>query len=248
MRLSIKVKKRAAYSAVLMAAVWFGHAAHADDIDDVRKCGAITDALKRLDCFDAIAAKLQTAANAVAAAAIQSNANPPALGAVDAAKNALKQGLATAPAVNGAWETRVEKSKIDDSTTVTALLPAKDFVQVRLGKYLPGIVVRCLENVTAFYINFGGIFVSDIEDYGSVTFRVDTKPAMVRKLSASTDNKGLGLWSGTAAIPVIRSLVDGSGLVIRVVPYTESPIVVEFDLAGARDAIAPVAKTCKWTL
>lgn len=83
-------------SIVLLATLVSG-VAYAADPSDLIKCSAISDSLKRLDCFDSLAAASQAAADLTALKK---------LGAVSNREN---------------WTVSVKQSKIDDSTTVILL-------------------------------------------------------------------------------------------------------------------------------
>lgn len=199
-------------------------------------CGSLADSVKRLACFDAVAGRLQGAADTAAKAKLAP------------APTAATIPTAQSPFAQGTWQTTVTASKIDDTSTVIAMLTSKEQIYVRYSTYQPGIVIRCLESTTVFYLDLGGAFVADSGSYGKVTLRVDKKPAVEKSLRATTDNRGLGLWDGSVSIPFIRTLLDGQVLVARVTPYGESAVTMEFDLRGIRPAVEQVAKACHWTL
>lgn len=191
---------------------------------DLVKCSSIDDSVKRLSCYDDLA--LGEHKEAVAKAVDTLNPKPDEV---------------------GKWQVHIDKSKIDDSTSVVASLEASQPIAGRVGRpATPWLIIRCLENVTSAYLDFGGLFMSDIQGYGKVTFRVDKQSAFVKEMDASTNNKALGLWTGGSAIPFIKQILGGETLVVRATPFNDSARTMEFPLTGIASAVAPVRKECKW--
>jgi len=159
----------------------------------------------------------------------------------------FKKSSVTKMSENSQWRVEEEKSKIDDSTNVTLLLEATEPIRNQYGQ--PArltILIVCREKTTNFYIVFGGHFMSSTSDYGTVTFRLDKKPAIQKQLRESTDHKALGLWGGAASVPFIKTLFGSSTLFVRATPFNESSITGEFNISGLQDAIAPLRQACGW--
>jgi len=204
-------------------AILIAGTAHTAEPSGILKCSAITDGVKRLECFDNLASSDQAEANKQASED---------LGGQTTSDN---------------WHTTINQSKIDDTTTVILLTPSKDEVQGRFNRTAtPVLILRCLENTTSAFINFDGLFMADSGGYGRVTFRVDKTKAVTRSFSASTNHKALGLWGGGQAIPFIQNLMDGSALIVQATPHSESPVTMEFDISGLKEAIQPLRKACNW--
>jgi len=177
----------------------------------------------RLQCFDLVANKFQKEADS---------------------KAKIELG---APKAQNKWDIYIEQSKIDDSTNVFVSTTSLEPVSARFNRNTqPRLTLRCLENKTAAVLIFDGMFMSDIQGYGEVTFRVDKKKAFVKKMQASTDNQALGLFSGGAAIPFIKTLFDGNTLLVKVTPYNESPVMFSFNIEGIEEALIPLRQACKW--
>lgn len=147
----------------------------------------------------------------------------------------------------GKWAVEVEKSPLDDSTTV--------YVSLRSDKPLPGrfgqaehasLYLRCKEGKTVAYIHFGGHFMSDNRGGGRVDYRIDMQPARHRMMEESNNNKALGLWNGKASIPFVKELFGGRSLYVRATPFSESMIEATFNISGLETAIEPLRKACKW--
>ncbi|MDP2085218.1 MAG: type VI secretion system-associated protein TagO [Gemmobacter sp.] len=148
---------------------------------------------------------------------------------------------------DGDWSVRIEKSQLDDSTSVYISLESQNPLRGRFGQKEPASLhLRCKEKTTVAYIYFGGHFMSDNRGGGRVDYRVDNRPAKHRVMDESNDNQALGLWSGKAAIPFIKELMEGSSLYIRATPFSESMIEATFSIAGLAKAIEPLKAACKW--
>ena len=190
----------------------------------IRRCSALEDGLKRLACFDDIAAVLNGAADQEVAASVASAED------------------------KGKWQQSIEASKIDDSTTVVLRLEAESPIVDRFERsHLPALIIRCMEKVSALYWTFDGLFVADSGGFGKVTVRLDREKARTFQTSASTDNQALGLWSGGQAIPFIRSMLDNSTMLVRMTPFSDSPVEMEFDIRGLAEAARPLQKACGWS-
>jgi len=145
------------------------------------------------------------------------------------------------------WTVSEQTSPIDDSKTVVVRTDALEAVLGRFGRdHLPSLIMRCQENRTVMYIHFDQLHMADIQNYGSVTMRVDQQQASTRNMQASTNSTSLGLWSGGQSIPVIRSLFDADILTIRATPFSESPVTVQFPISGLEEAITPLREACNW--
>lgn len=145
------------------------------------------------------------------------------------------------------WQYATQKSKIDDSTNVWLTLESNDNLPGRFVSSAPAVLtIRCMENRTSVFFQFADHFLADIEGYGDITYRIDSKPARKRSFSESTDNEALGLWSGGAAIPFAKELFSGEAMFVRAVPFNESPVEAEFNIKGLADAIRPLRKACGW--
>lgn len=189
---------------------------------DLRKCSVIEDSVKRLECFDELTKPAQRKADAIAAQAVK-----PVGG-------------------TGKWRVDIRKSPMDDSAMVVSSLTAEASFKAKFSEHMPILMVRCMENKTSLILDFDGAFMSDIQGFGEVTFRTDKDKAVTRSLEASTDNNALGLWSGGAAIPAIKSLFGKTDLLIRFIPHSESPQTVSFKIENSEAATDPVRKACGW--
>jgi type VI secretion system protein VasI len=182
-----------------------------------RECSRIEDSVKRLACFDSLAAETAPA-----------------------------PAVTTPTTGTGRWRVQTQVSKIDDSTNVYLVLESIDPIQGRFGDKGPmTLSVFCRENKTALFFHFAGHFMSSLEGGGEITYRVDKRPAQTKAFAQSTDNQALGL-SRNDAIPFVKNLLGAERLFVEATPYNESPVSGEFVLTGLENAIKPLSNACGW--
>lgn len=147
----------------------------------------------------------------------------------------------------GKWVVREDKSAFDDSRTVILSIDSDEPIRGQFGAPGPAVLqLRCMEDTTSVYLWLNDLFLSDIEGYGFVDYRIDELQAASVQMSVSTDNKALGLWSGGKAIPYLEQLIGAKKVVFRATPFNESPVEFSFDLAGLETAISPLREACAW--
>jgi len=154
------------------------------------------------------------------------------------------------PRVNstGKWKVHTGQSKIDDTITVISYLSSEDTIPKKYGNQRQSamLYLRCLENTTSVYFEFGDHFLSDTQGYGDITYRLDADAAATMGFQESTDHSALGLWRGGSAIPFIKNMFDHQQMVVRVTPFNESAITATFDITGAKDAVKLLRTACGW--
>jgi type VI secretion system protein VasI len=144
-----------------------------------------------------------------------------------------------------AWLYRTETSRVDDSTSVILLLPARDLARDRVGRtYRFELSIRCAEGAMAVAFDFDGLVVS-AQAAAAVNWRVDNRAPGTIAMQRSSDNRSLGL-SGAAAISFVETLFGGQTLVIQANPLSGSQMVSEFPIAGIEEAIVPLREACGW--
>lgn len=146
------------------------------------------------------------------------------------------------------WRVEEQTSKIDDRKNVYLALDSKERLAGRFGqKEHARLLFTCREGKTAFYITFGGHFMSSTNN-GTITYRIDKRPAAKKGMRESTDHQALGLWSASEAIPFAKDLFGAQSLYLQATPHSESPVSAEFEIAGLEQAIKPLADACKWPM
>lgn len=151
------------------------------------------------------------------------------------------------PQSKGRWVVTEDKSTFDDTRTVVLSLESSEPVRGQFGPPGPAMMyIRCMENTTVFYLWLNDLFLSDIQSFGVVDYRIDDKAASKLQTVGSTDNKSLGLWGGNKSIPFLKDLITGTRVAFRATPFNESPVEFSFDLTGLDVAITPLREACAW--
>lgn len=144
-----------------------------------------------------------------------------------------------------AWSYRTETSRVDDSTSIILLLPAKDLARDRVGRtFRFELSIRCAEGTMSVGFDFDGLVVS-AQAAAAVNWRVDSRPPGVMEMQRSGDNRSLGL-TGNAAVAFTEALFGGQTLVIQANPLSGSQMVAEFPIVGIEEAIVPLREACGW--
>ncbi|MCK8483275.1 type VI secretion protein [Aliiroseovarius sp. S2029] len=183
------------------------------------RCAKIDTDLDRLACYDKVSGRTPTS-------------------------ESIESSMPT-----GAWDTRIEKSKFEDTTDV--FLSVASTQPVNCGGFAgPEKIVlyaRCQENTTSLIIATGQCHLaSGFGGYGRVDFRVDDEKSYDYRMNESTNNRSLGLWRGSQAIPAIKKLLGHDTLLVRFTPFNESPVTAEFRIEGLAEAVKPLRDACSW--
>jgi type VI secretion system protein VasI len=191
-------------------------AAHAETDRGLAGCMAIDNAVNRLACFDELAKSRK---------AVKQTDNPP---------------------TRSQWAVRVETSAIDDSKNVMMSVQSINEFSGKYGNLARASMnVACRENSTDVYFIFGDYFMSDHQEWGRATLRIDKNPAFSSSMKESTDNGALGLWNGTG-VSLLKSIFGKSKLLVRVTPFNESQVTAEFPIAGLEESIKTLRAACRW--
>ncbi|WP_435170777.1 type VI secretion system-associated protein TagO [Falsirhodobacter sp. 1013] len=145
------------------------------------------------------------------------------------------------------WTVSSVRSLLDDSTTTVMQTSSLDPLTLRNGQTEHGaLIIRCKEGVTSAYITFAGHFMSDLDRSGRVNYRIDDLPATWREMTISGSHEALGMWDMRQASMFISAIMGGSELFVRATPLNESPIEMQFNIAGAAEAAKPLRENCRW--
>lgn len=160
-------------------------------------------------------------------------------------------GRTTTPVIAkgaGKWTVRTDKNKLTDQTDVFLSLESEEPINCSWSRgERVQLTVRCHENTTALIVNTGCHMTSSTyNDYGDVTYRLDQEPAKTVSMTESTDNRALGLWSGSRSIPLLKQMLGKSEMIVKMTPYGSSPVMTTFQIAGLDEAIESLRKACSW--
>jgi len=131
----------------------------------------------------------------------------------------------------GKWKISKDVSAMDDSVTIVARLYSNDTVQSSYKSYRPVLIFRKSEGEFNAYITTDSFLgTGNI----SVTIRVDKNKSVKRNWNTSTDHKAIFHRDPKLLNKV---LLKSNKLVVRIVPYSESPITFSFDTSGLEEVM-----------
>lgn len=157
---------------------------------------------------------------------------------------ALVGMLLTVPAL--AWTKSVSTNPVDDTKTVVIIQEAEGTYTNRYGRVgRANIQILCEQNKTGFALVLPELYTSDHGGLGTVTFRVDDKPAFERDMIAANDRTSMIVLSGKA-ISAVKEMIGGSRLLVRFITVSEPSKDVYFDLADLEEKITQVRAEFGW--
>ena len=151
---------------------------------------------------------------------------------------------AAAPEQNGSqWRYSEERSALDNRKDVWLSVESKNTEGNAIGSPIRATLwLRCMENKTNVLIGFDRYTT----DNQNVRFRLDEDPVQKQWMETMRGGEGIGIWSGSRAIPFIKKLFGKDSMVLAYDTYT-GPVEFTFDISGVREQIAPLAEACSWT-
>jgi type VI secretion system protein VasI len=108
------------------------------------------------------------------------------------------------------------------------------------------LVLSCVDNTTRFEVRFGENFVSDVNEFGVLVYKIDDQAPVALSATASEDNTALGLYIGAEAIPLIRSLFGGERLLVSATSFTGRPLNASFSIEDVEAAVESLRNLCNW--
>lgn len=141
----------------------------------------------------------------------------------------------SAPAVQPGWQFTVDKSPLDDSSQVTAILPSKDGAN---------LVLRCKERKTEAVFVPSGFFVSGTGDTIPIILRINDNPPASFAWHKSTNGSSA---FAPDAIGFIRLLPENGKLFIRATGFQGRLADGSFELADVSSARTKIEEACNWS-
>ena len=142
----------------------------------------------------------------------------------------------------GKWRVNIDTSPIDDSKNVFLILEAENEVRKRYDSVKPTIFLRCKERKLDGYISYGNFFLGS--ESTRVLTRFDKRPSKTSTWGISTDHAAIFVGGGMVAF--IKELIKSEQLLVEVTPFSESPVLVTFDVRGIAEASKALQNVCPW--
>ncbi|MCK5827196.1 hypothetical protein KAH43_01625 [Candidatus Bipolaricaulota bacterium] len=126
----------------------------------------------------------------------------------------------------GSWRVQTTVDPINDSQKISLRLDASSVTNAWWD--VPTLVLRYTDQKPEVYIDWNQFIDTDSV---RVTCRIDDESPTTSTWSVSTDYTGT-FYDSWSVRGFIRSLATADQLVVRVTPYSESPVTAIFNLAG----------------
>lgn len=143
------------------------------------------------------------------------------------------------------WTRREDRSKMDDSKTVTFMASATNTITGWLATETPRLFIRCQEKSTDVFMvtNMAALPELGLFQEHTVTVRLDDAKARSEHWLAGTDDKAL--FSPHPA-QLARQIATAKRLRLQFTPFNASPQIVDFDVKGFDVHLKELAATCGW--
>lgn len=189
-------------------------------------CHSETSSEARLACYDEVTSyqsNIDTTANSEQSnAAINEEPSPPE---------------------GDQWQFTNESSALDNRTDVWLNVQSANTEGNAIGSPIKATLwIRCMENKTNVLIGFDRYTTDD----QNVKFKLDDGSVDSQWMETMRGGDGIGIWSGSRAIPFIKGMFNKEMLVIAYKTYT-GPVEFTFDVSGLRNRITPLAEACQWS-
>ena len=148
---------------------------------------------------------------------------------------------------HGYWAIKEEKSEIDDSPEIKAIL-LEDWNASSSGNQ-KSFFVGCVENSTRLMYNADNYLMN--KNYNSnslrVTYRIDDQPAINTRWEETTSNNAVGLF-GVKAEKFLPKLYNANKLFIRVKESNGESHDATFNLDGIPETLDKIGDICSFSV
>lgn len=141
------------------------------------------------------------------------------------------------------WRYSDETSALDNRKDVWLSLQSQNTEGNSIGSPIRATLwLRCMENRTNVLIGFDRYTTEN----QSVRYRLDDGNVQTQWMETMRGGDGIGIWSGSRAIPFIRGMLDKNEMAIGYDTYT-GPVEFVFNISGLRGRINVLADECGWS-
>lgn len=140
------------------------------------------------------------------------------------------------------WRYTDEKSALEDRKDVWLSVTSQNTEGNSIGSPIHATLwVRCMENSTNLFIGFDRYTTDD----QNVKYKLDEGSIRKQWMETMRGGDGIGVWSGSRAIPFIKKMLGKDKMVVAYNTYT-GPVEFVFDISGLSQRIAPLSTACQW--
>jgi type VI secretion system protein VasI len=147
----------------------------------------------------------------------------------------------------GPWEIEEVVPPVGTQNALTMISYSFQKLPGIFGRNQPAVLrLSCVENRTSFEVQFGENFMSDVGEFRKLIYKVDDLPPVALDTDASPDNTALGIYSGSGAIRLIRSMFGHQRLLVSATTFTGRNLNASFSIEGLEEAVQPLRELCNW--
>jgi len=157
-----------------------------------------------------------------------------------AAKLGVDKPISTSDGSFGKWKIRTDVSPMDDKKSFYLSLDADTPVRTGYKSGTPTLLIRYKEREFSCFINYGFFLGTDSIE---VTHRLDQGQPVTREWNISTDHEAVFVPGDEKTF--VGALMKANSIVVRLTPFSESPVTTTFDLRGLKDAMKPIIEAMK---
>lgn len=140
------------------------------------------------------------------------------------------------------WVFSTEKSALRDKEDVFLVVGSANMEGNQIGSpERAHLWLACKENTTNVVIGFSRYTADD----QTVAYKLDADSVQEQWMEIARGGEGIGLWSGSRAIPFIKQMLNKSTLIVGYDTYSGS-VEFTFDISGLSSKIGPLAAACGW--
>ena len=197
---------------------------------DINRCHAMKGSDNRLICYDLVTGY---------------TALEPDDTAEGASKTVETVPTAELPVVSPSgkqWRYSDEKSALEERKDVWLSVISQNTEGNSIGSPIHATLwVRCMENSTNLFIGFDRYTTDD----QNVKYKLDDGSIRKQWMETMRGGDGIGVWSGSRAIPFIKRLLGKDKMVVAYDTYS-GPVEFVFDVSGLSERIGPLSTACQW--
>ncbi|MFT7446978.1 MAG: type VI secretion system protein VasI [Glaciecola sp.] len=141
------------------------------------------------------------------------------------------------------WRLSGERSALDSRKDVWLSVISDNTEGNSIGSPIRATLwLRCMENKTNVLISFDRYTT----DNQNVRYKFDDESVEKQWMETIRGGDGIGIWSGSRAIPFIKKMYGKERMVVAYNTYS-GPVEFTFNISGVRARIDTLAKECEWT-
>lgn len=140
------------------------------------------------------------------------------------------------------WRLSGERSALDSRKDVWLSVISDNTEGNSVGSPIRATLwLRCMENKTNVLISFDRYTT----DNQNVRYKFDDESVQKQWMETIRGGDGIGIWSGSRAIPFIKKMYGKERMVVAYNTYS-GPVEFTFNISGVRARIDTLAKECEW--